>query len=200
MHDVIDRLPGGPKTTLKFCDPEFTVKSERRATVEFRRLETLWVNTGTLCNIECANCYIESSPLNDRLSYITLRDLTGVLDEAARIGQVPRVIGFTGGEPFMNPAAIEMLDIVLSRGHDVLVLTNAMQPMMRARIQAALLSLQHRFAEKLSLRVSLDHWQAELHDEERGTKSFEIALRGLKWLTGNRFRVTLPASRSGQGS
>lgn len=34
-------------------------------------LDALWINTETLCNIECANCYIHSSPTEDRLSYIT---------------------------------------------------------------------------------------------------------------------------------
>ncbi len=36
-----------------------------------RGLETLWFNTGTLCNVTCRNCYIESSPRNDRLAYLT---------------------------------------------------------------------------------------------------------------------------------
>ncbi len=187
----VDCLDGGPKIERKFEDPARTVKGERRATVRFRGLDTLWVNTGTLCNIECANCYIESSPLNNRLSYFTAPDLVRLLDEAACIRQTPRVVAFTGGEPFMNPAMIDMLDIVLSRGHDALVLTNAMRPMMRARIQASLLELRSRFAKKLALRVSLDHWRANLHDEERGTKSFDIALRGLKWLAGNRFQVSV---------
>ena len=192
MHDIADRGPSsGFAGELKFDNPDRTVKGERRAVVRFRRLETLWVNTGTLCNIECANCYIESSPLNNRLSYFTSRDLLSVLDEAERIGQTPRMVGFTGGEPFMNPAMSDMLDVVLDRGHDALVLTNAMRPMMRARIQAALLNLQRRHPDKLALRVSLDHWRADLHDEERGIKSFDIAKRGLKWLVDNRFRVSV---------
>lgn len=192
MHAMnVDCLDDRPKSERKFENPERTVKGERRATVTFRGLETLWVNTGTLCNIECANCYIESSPLNNRLSYFTASDLVRVLDEAARIRQTPRLVGFTGGEPFMNPAMVGMLDIVLRRGHDALVLTNAMRPMMRARIQAGLLDLRSRFPGKLTFRVSLDHWRSELHDEERGTKSFDAALRGLKWLTGHRFRVSV---------
>lgn len=179
----------------KFDDPLITAKGERRATVRLRRLETLWFNTGTLCNIECANCYIESSPRNDRLSYLTAADLTGMLDEADRIGQTPRLIGFTGGEPFMNPALFDMLDIALSRGHEALVLTNAMRPMMRPRIQAALKDVQARFHDRLSLRVSIDHWRPDLHDEERGPKSFDIALRGLKWLANNGFRISVAGRR-----
>ena len=55
----------------KFEHPDWTATRERRATVALDRLETLWINTGTLCNITCQNCYIELSPSNDRLAYIT---------------------------------------------------------------------------------------------------------------------------------
>lgn len=192
MHEIkIDHSVARPKRVSQFENPDRTIKGERRAVVSFGRLDTLWVNTGTLCNIECVNCYIESSPLNNRLSYFTTSDLVRVLNEAAQLRQSPRLIGFTGGEPFMNPAMSELLETALTRGHEALVLTNAMRPMMRARVQSALLSLHARFADRLALRVSLDHWRAELHDEERGSKSFDIAVRGLKWLTGNRFRVSV---------
>ena len=55
----------------KFRDPDWTAAGERRAHVPLQALRTLWINTGSLCNIECRNCYIESSPENDRLAYIT---------------------------------------------------------------------------------------------------------------------------------
>ena len=58
-----------PSQREKFQHPDFTADGSPRASVAFHGLETLWVNTGTLCNIECAHCYIESSPANDRLVY-----------------------------------------------------------------------------------------------------------------------------------
>ena len=57
----------------KFRDPDWTASGERRAQVPLQALRTLWINTGSLCNIECRNCYIESSPENDRLVYIDSR-------------------------------------------------------------------------------------------------------------------------------
>ena len=59
----------------KFEHPTHTAKGEERAWVSLEKLETLWVNTGTLCNIECMNCYIESSPTNDQLVYFKESDL-----------------------------------------------------------------------------------------------------------------------------
>ncbi len=55
----------------KFRDPAVTAKGEKRAAVALSGLRTLWINTGTLCNITCRNCYIESSPRNDALAYLT---------------------------------------------------------------------------------------------------------------------------------
>ena len=51
--------------------PNVTAKGEPRAVVPFRGYETVWFNTGTLCNLACHNCYIESSPKNDRLVFLT---------------------------------------------------------------------------------------------------------------------------------
>ena len=87
----------------KFEHPDWTAKREPRASVRLDRLETLWINTGTLCNITCRNCYIESSPSNDRLVYITAAEAAAYFDEIAAQGLGTREIGFTGGEPFMNP-------------------------------------------------------------------------------------------------
>ena len=171
-----------PIDPRKFLDPETTAKGERRAAVALTRLDTLWFNTGTLCNITCANCYIESSPTNDRLAYLTLGEMTAFLDEAERLGQRPKTVAFTGGEPFMNPDMAAMAEAALFCGHDVLILTNAMKPMMRPRVQAALIDLNARFATKLVLRVSVDHWRADLHDEERGAGAFEETVAGLRWL------------------
>ena len=43
----------------------------------------------------------------------------------------------------------------------MLVLTNAMRPMQRPRVQAALLELNRSFPGRIAVRVSLDHYAAE---------------------------------------
>ncbi|MEZ5693589.1 MAG: radical SAM protein [Altererythrobacter sp.] len=171
----------------KFSHPEWTAKGERRAQVAQTRLETLWFNTGTLCNLACATCYIESSPTNDALVYIGAGDVARFLDEAQEMGT--REIGFTGGEPFMNPQFLTMLEDALTRGFEALVLSNAMKPMRRH--EAALLALGERFGDKLTIRVSLDHHTQEGHEGERGPRSWEPGLAGLKWLSDNGFSIAV---------
>jgi len=184
-------MDGSDLPPAKFADPFVTAKGETRASVTWRGLKTLWLNTGTLCNIECANCYIESSPKNDELIYLSLADVTPYLDEIDALGEGPKEIGITGGEPFMAPDILAIMEAVLSRGHTLLVLTNAMRPMMRPRIQAGLSALQEAYADQLTLRVSLDHHARSEHDLERGAGSFDEAVKGLEWLGAMGFSVAI---------
>ena len=176
-----------PLDPAKFRDPLVTAKGERRASVTMRRLDTLWINTGTLCNLACRTCYIESSPRNDALVYISLAETQGYLDEALSLGT--REIGFTGGEPFMNPDMIAMLDASLGRGFEVLVLTNAMRPM--RRFEQQLLALQAAHGEWLTMRVSLDHYTRPIHEAERGAGTWDKAIAGCRWLSDNGFRLAI---------
>jgi len=177
----------------KFRDPTLTATGAKRAQVKLRALETLWFNTGTLCNLTCANCYIESSPRNDRLAYLTVAEVAGYLDEIAAHGLPTRLIGFTGGEPFMNPALPQMLENVLARGFEALVLTNAMKPM--HRMKPALRDLLTRHGRRLTIRVSLDHYGPAVHEAERGARTWGPAIAGLAWLAANGFRVHVAGRR-----
>ncbi|WP_299725710.1 radical SAM protein [uncultured Tateyamaria sp.] len=166
----------------KFEDPYLTAKGEQRATVALSHPETLWFNTGTLCNITCTNCYIESSPTNDALVYMTADEVSDYLDQLETRQWNVREIAFTGGEPFMNPACVDMLERSLARGYEVLVLTNAMAPMMRPSVRSGIADLVARYGAKITFRVSLDHHAARVHDAERGVGAFAKTMRGMCWL------------------
>jgi hypothetical protein len=99
------------------------------------------------------------------------------------------VIGFTGGEPFMNRDMIPMLGSALGRGFEVLVLTNAMRPM--RRFEAALLELVREHGSRLTIRVSLDHHSQKVHEAERGPGTWDKAVDGIKWLSDNGFTVAI---------
>jgi hypothetical protein len=171
----------------KFRDPLVTAKGEQRAQVAMTKLATLWINTGTLCNLACRTCYIESSPRNDALVYINLAEVESYLNEALTLGT--REIGFTGGEPFMNPDMIGMLEAALGRAFEVLVLTNAMRPMRRFEDQ--LLDLRAAHGERLTMRVSLDHYSRPIHEAERGAGTWDKAMSGCRWLSDNGFQLAI---------
>ena len=172
---------------VKFRDPDITADGARRASVGLGALRTLWFNTGTLCNLTCRNCYIESSPTNDRLAYMPLADVERFLDEIADGGLPTREIGLTGGEPFMNPEITPIVETCLDRGFSVLILTNAMRPMMKRA--GDLLRLNEAHGDRLTIRVSLDHYGPALHELERGERSWKPAIAGFAWLVENGFNV-----------
>ena len=177
----------------KFRDPAVTARGEKRASVTPERLTVLWFNTGSLCNLACRTCYMESSPRDTRLAYLTRAEVARFLDEAAGLGI--ETVGFTGGEPFMNPDLPDMLEDVLERGWRALVLTNAMAPLRKLRDRLRPL---RRHGARLTIRVSLDHHTQAGHEAERGARSWAPTIEGLRWLAEAGFVVHV-ASRGWDG-
>ena len=170
----------------KFKDQKVTADGSNRAFIEARNIKTLWFNTGTLCNIECKNCYIESSPKNVSLAYLTFEEVKSFIDEAIDKNLGTNEIGFTGGEPFMNKDIMKMIDYSLRKRLKVLVLSNAMKPMLNRTKE--LIKLNH---SNLTIRVSIDHYEKEKHEEIRGKNTYDVMMQGLKWLNENNFNYTL---------
>ena len=185
---ICEELGSSSDNYKKFVDPLVTANGQPRASVELRTLDTLWFNTGTLCNLTCDNCYIESSPLNDRLVYLTAGEVGVVLDELDKDWDAQE-IGFTGGEPFMNPDIVSMLRDGMQRGYRVLVLTNAMRPM--KKLAESLIFLNELFPKSFNVRVSLDHYSPKLHELKRGLNSWNVAMEGLRWLNQNKFHFSI---------
>lgn len=177
----------------KFRNMQYTAKGEKRAYVELRELNTLWLNTGSVCNLACENCYIESSPINDRLAFINVSDVEPVFKEIEELKFPVNLIGLTGGEPFANPHIIVILEFILRKGFDVLLLTNGYKAIKKHH--PALLGLRSMYGDSLKIRVSLDHHTKEVHEQERGEGTFEETVTNLKWLVDNDF-VSSIAGRS----
>lgn len=175
---------------MKKFDNKFkTAKNEDRAFITLDKINTLWFNTGTLCNLSCPNCYIESSPKNDQLQFITPDEIMPYLSEVS----ADTLIALTGGEPFLNPYINQIMEVILNSGFELLILTNANRVIKKH--QNALIKLNEKHQGKLSLRVSLDHHSSKIHDQERGPKAFEKTLEQIKWLYQNKFSLSI-AGRS----
>ena len=173
----------------QFSNPLKTAKGDKRAFVPFQKLKTLWFNTGSLCNLECNNCYLESSPKNNRLSFLNREDIIPFLQEIED-GDFPTdLIGLTGGEPFLNPQIFCLLDEILNRGFSCLVLTNAYNVI--SRWKPKLLEYNEKFSRFFSIRVSLDHYSKDEHEKERGKNTFFPTLDNLKWFVENQFKISI---------
>ena len=170
----------------KFENKFLTVSGKQRAFIKTKQFKTLWFNTGTLCNLTCKNCFMESSPSNDQLSYLSFEEFKNYIDESIVKNYGTKEVGFTGGEPFMNKDIIKMIEYSLKNGFNTLVLTNAMKPMLNKKEQ--LLNLK---SSNLTIRVSIDHYKKEKHELIRGQNSYDVMMMGLKWLNDNDFNYAL---------
>jgi MoaA/NifB/PqqE/SkfB family radical SAM enzyme len=85
----------------------------------------------------------------------------------------------TGGEPFVHPEIVEMIEYASDRMTTV-VLTNAMLFTGRRRSELARLAGR----PGLTLQSSIDGARAETHDAWRGTGSWANAMDGLRYAAG----------------
>ena len=131
-------------------------------------LETLWFNTGTLCNLTCQQLLhrILAAQRPPGLS-LGRRGRGLPRRDRARRPSARKLIGFTGGEPFMNRDLPAMLEDVLGAraqgaGADQRHEADAQDEARAAR------RCWRATASNLTIRVSLDHYERGLHEKERG--------------------------------
>ncbi|HEY7864301.1 MAG TPA: radical SAM protein [Thermoanaerobaculia bacterium] len=138
-------------------------------------LDTLWFQVaGTICNLRCTHCFISCSPSNTSFGMLTLAQVRERLDEAERLGV--REYYFTGGEPFLNPEMLEILEETLRRG-PATVLTNGLllTPPRGARLRELFDAAEY----SLDIRVSIDGYTPEQNDPIRGAGTFARILEGI---------------------
>jgi diadenosine tetraphosphatase ApaH/serine/threonine PP2A family protein phosphatase/pyruvate-formate lyase-activating enzyme len=132
----------------------------------------LWVYTNFHCNLACDYCVVASSP-TARKRQLSAARFAALLDEAVDEGF--QELYLTGGEPFVHPDAVDMIEAASERLPTV-VLTNAM--LFTGRRARELQRLAGR--ERLVLQSSIDGAWPETHDRWRGAGSWAKAIDGLR--------------------
>jgi len=148
----------------------------------------LWIYTNFHCNLRCSYCSVASSPTARRrsMSPARFRDL---VDEAVETGFTE--IYVTGGEPFLEPDIVDMVEYACERVSTVL-LTNAMLFRGRQRTELARLAGH----ANLIVQTSIDGARPETHDRNRGEGSWARAMDGIRIATdlGLPLRVGMTAT------
>src|SRR5262245_43721711 len=99
------------------------MKQPRAPGIALRALDHLWFQvTGTLCNLACRHCFISCHPHNHSFGFLSLETVRRFLAESVELGV--KEYYFTGGEPFLHPQMVEILEETLRLG-PATVLTNA---------------------------------------------------------------------------
>jgi len=140
--------------------------------------DTLWVQvTGTVCNIACKHCFISCGPKVETHSLMALPQVVQALNDGAEAGM--RSVWYTGGEPFLHPEILPLIDAALARA-PLGILSNGMlidEPL------AAALGQRFRDAPyNLEVRISLDGVTREDNDRVRGRGVFDRACKGIERL------------------
>jgi len=160
-----------------------TTTSSDAPRAELTALDDLWFQVaGTLCNLTCTHCFISCSPSNHAFELMELADVKRLLEESKALAV--KEYYFTGGEPFLHPHMVEILEATLPIG-PATVLTNAtvMRPSQLKRLAAA----ESRSIYSLELRVSIDGYSPEMNDPIRGLGTFRRAMEGVKLLLDHGF-------------
>lgn len=171
----------------KSDDPKwlFTPEGHPRGYIESTTLRELWFHTGTNCNLACPFCFEGSKPRDNRIEFPTLDDLKPFVMEALDLGV--EQFSFTGGEPFVNPQMLRILEFALEH-RPCFVLTNGTEPL-RNRIRQVI-QLKNK-PHPLAFRISLDHPDPEKHDLGRGPGNFRKSLSTLGMLYAEGFAVSI---------
>jgi len=133
----------------------------------------LWIYSNFHCNLACDYCVVASSP-RARPRELPGERFRALVDEAVREGFAE--IYVTGGEPFVHPEIVALLEYAADRLPTV-VLTNAMLFSGRRRDELARLAGR----PGLVLQSSIDGACAATHDRWRGAGSWARAMDGLRY-------------------
>lgn len=173
-HAPDPRREGPPRAAPEADVPQRVPVGGDGPALRFGGLDTLWLQvTGTLCNIACRHCFITCGPRNHSHPMMATGDVLRILDRAGELGV--RDYYFTGGEPFLHPDILGLIERTLEQG-PLTILTNGI--LLDEPTTVALGTIFRRSAMSLDLRVSLDGISAEENDPIRGKGTFEAILRG----------------------
>ncbi len=166
----------GDRTTVTL--PLLERRPQRLPTAPFVGLSALWIQvTGTWCNLECAHCLNASGPREPSLRPLDAETVRDAIQEAGGLGV--KEVYFTGGEPFLHPEILTLLDEALEVAPTT-VLTNGTK--ISDAVADALAVLATRTPYSLEIRVSLDDVDPGANDQVRGPGAWEKAVAAVRRL------------------
>jgi AdoMet-dependent heme synthase len=144
----------------------------------FRELRSLWFQiTGTRCNLARRHCFNSSRPRNPWLGGLDIATVRRYIAEAETLGV--REFYFTGGEPFLHPDLLPMIEEALAVAA-VTILTNG--TLIDEAMATGLARLAAAAVYSLEIRISVDAPTPEENDAVRGRGTFAAALRAVRLL------------------
>jgi MoaA/NifB/PqqE/SkfB family radical SAM enzyme len=160
--------------------------------VHMAHLDDLWFQVaGTLCNLTCRHCFISCSPHNHSFGFLGLAEVERYLEESVQLGV--KEYYFTGGEPFLNPDMVAILEKTLQYG-PATVLTNG--TVLKEEWLRRLARSEEQSLYSLEFRISIDGYTPGMNDPVRGEGTFDRAMRGVRQLVQHGFLPIITVART----
>ncbi len=141
-----------------------------------RRLETLQVNLGYVCNQSCVHCHVNAGPT--RTESMSRENVDHVLDYLA--ASRARVLDLTGGAPELNPHFRHLVAEASATGIEVIDRCNLTVLFEPGQEGLAPFLADHR----VRIVASLPCYTADLVDRQRGKGVHEASIRAIRLLNG----------------
>jgi radical SAM protein with 4Fe4S-binding SPASM domain len=159
-----------PQINSATCE---TLEILRKAGLRTPKMMTFSI-TGA-CNLACLHCWVDAE-LASASMHVAKESLLQLVREYREIGG--EGVRFTGGEPLLHPAWLELLQVAGGIGFKTVAMqTNAI--LFKEEDVAALRAMD---CPGLSLQISLDGAKASTHDLVRGEGAFQGVMQGLSRL------------------
>lgn len=148
-----------------------------RPTCDKPILGSVYLKLTNQCNLHCDYCYAQSGKPSDVLSQ---GDLESIANGVASISRSVEYV-LSGGEPLLNPYALDFAEMVKKSGNVVHILTNGTL-------------IDEKNAERISkvadmVKISLDGSSEEVHSATRGKNNFERVIRAIDLLVSLKTNV-----------
>lgn len=126
-----------------------------------------------VCNARCVHCFISADNRGEAMSLENFRDFVLPRLKQSRVSRVT----LTGGEPFLHPNILEIIQLLTDSGISTGVCTNA-----NVISEDQILSLADN--NKVHINVSLHGFTPESHDKFMGKKgAFDICIKTIEQLS-----------------
>jgi molybdenum cofactor biosynthesis enzyme MoaA len=103
----------------------------------------------------------------------------------------------TGGEPFMNPQILNILEMTLAHG-PVSILTNG--TLLKPAAVEQMAHLEQASIYSLEIRISMEGYDAQMNDAIRGRGVFQKAMDGMRLLVQHGFLPIITATKTWEES
>lgn len=133
-------------------------------------LRSVYLKLTNECNLRCKYCYAGSGKPSEILSHETLREI------ARQVSEISECVEYvlSGGEPLLNPAALDFAEEAAKAGNQVHLLTNGVLIDESNAMRIA--------ATTKLVKISIDGSTETIHSATRGKGHYEKILRAVDLL------------------